>query len=124
MAEFNGMDGSVVFAAGYAVNVKSWSVTDEVTLARTINFDSPDDYEVVLKGAKRWSGTIVCDMDDATAIPESGVSGAATLNAKTGFGWAGTIVVERIENQVQKSADAIEITFSFQGSGAPTGRPS
>lgn len=124
MAEFNGMDGSLTWAAGWDTAVKQWSVTDEITLGRTLNFDSADDYEKILAGGpKRWSGSIVADFNSGVTMPTPGDRGNATLLAKAGSGWEGEIVLERIENSVAKTADVIEVTFSFQGSGAPT-RPS
>lgn len=117
MSEFSGMDGDVTFAAGYDSQVKSFDITDEVDIARTLNFDSATDYETTLTGAKRWSGSITADFDDSASAPASGDAGAATLQCKTGKEWSGDIVVSEVTNSVEKSGEAVEISFNFEGNG-------
>jgi len=118
MAEFNGMDGSISWSAGYDSQVKSFSITDEIDIGRTINFDASNDYESTLQGAKRWSGTITADADDTAAIPEAGASGSATLNVNVDQNWSGTVVCQQIEQTVEKGDEGpVEVTFSFEGDG-------
>lgn len=121
MAFFNGMDGDVTWAAGYDTGVKRFTVNDEADMGKYVNWDSVDDYEAVLVGARRWSGTIIADFDDATALPDPGTSGAATLRcAAATQSWTGTIFLERITNEVAMNAEVTEVTFDFIGSGTCT----
>ena len=121
MAFFNGMDGIVTFAAGYVVGVKSWDITTEEDHAAFLNWDSADNYEQVLGGAKRWSGSFVCDMDSTTALAETGATGAAVFRAASATQtWEGTIRIKDITQAVQMNADVTEVTYSYTGSSTLT----
>lgn len=121
MAFFNGMDGDVTWAAGYDTGVKAFEITDEIETAEYLNWDSVDNYVGVLSGAKRWSGTITADFDDATALPTGGTSGAATLRAAAATQtWSGTIVATRVRSAVQKTAAVVEAIIEFVGNGTLT----
>ncbi len=121
MAFFNGMDGAVAWVAGYDTGVKAFTVTDEIDIGKYVNWDSVDNYEDALAGARRWSGTITADFDNATALPDPGTSGATTLRAASATQtWSGTIMLERITNEVAMTSDVTEVTFDFIGSGTCT----
>ncbi len=120
MPVYSGMNGSVNLSdVGAGINqVKEFTINDEIDLARTINFDD-EGYEHILKGAKRWSGTLTADFDGT--VPKPGDTGTAILTPHADVGnWTGTIVVENISNTVAKGADVIEVSINFQGDGALT----
>ena len=121
MAFASGMDGNVTWAAGYDTGVYSFEVTDEVDTEGYVNWDSVDDYETTLTGAKRWRVTITAHLDDATAIPALGASGAATLRCFSATQtWRGTIILQSITNMVAMTATALELTMNCVGSGTLT----
>ena len=118
MAVYSGMDGSVdLSAVGAGINqVKEFTVNDEIDTERTINFDD-DEYESVLTGAKRWSGSLTADFDGT--VPKPGDKGHAILVPHQDVGdWNGTIVVSSISNSVTKGAGVIEVSMDFEGDGA------
>ena len=121
MAFFNGMDGIVTFAAGYVVGVKQWDITDEEDQGKVLNWDSADNYEETLGGAKRWSGSFVCDLDDATALAATGTVGAAVFRAASATQtWEGSIRISGVTQTVQKNADTTEVTYTYMGNGTLT----
>lgn len=118
--EFSGVTGGVAFTGGDVQGVKSFTVTMEGDIGEYNNWDSPDNWVRLLAGVKRWSGSITMDMQSDEAVIEPHTIGDFTGTCFAGHEWTGAIMVERITNTVQKSADVIEVTFDFRGDGPPT----
>lgn len=117
--EFSGMNGTVTWVGGSVHGVKAFSITAEGDIGRYNNWASPDGWENLLAGVKRWSGSITFDMESDEALVDPLTTGAFVGQCTTGYTWAGDIMLERITNAVQKNADVIEVTYDFQGDGAP-----
>lgn len=122
-----GDTGSVTFANGYVVNVKSWSLNVAVDEHDITDFASSA-WAEYLGGFKRWSGSYECWLDETTHLPVvndgvddtwDDVTGAATFTASASRTFAGTIIVTANDITVNP-ADPNVVVVNFRGDGALT----
>jgi hypothetical protein len=118
---FNGMGGSVT-CPNFDLNVKQWEVNITVDHAEGLDFSSADDWFIQFPGGKHWRGSFTAHAPANTTFPLPAVGLSATFaSGTTGMmGLSGTISIVGIRQAVRKSADLVEISFEFIGSGAPT----
>ena len=123
MAVIIGQTGSVVFANGYVVNAKAFTLNITADEHDITDFESTAAWAEYMHGIKRWSGSFECFADDTTAIDTAGEwdvsEGTATFTASTGRTYAGSIIA--LTNDVTVNpADPNKVTVSFRGTGALT----
>ena len=118
---FNGM-GGYVSCPNFDLNVKQWEVDITVDHAEGLDFSSTDDWFIQFPGGKHWRGSFTAHAPANTTAPLPATALSAVFaSGSTGMmGWSGTISITRIRQMVRKSADLVEISFEFIGSGAPT----
>ena len=75
------MTGAVAWTGGYSSSAKAWEINVEIDTAEHNNWDSANDWAAVTTGVMRWTATVTCDYDTATAMTTIGTSGTLTLTA-------------------------------------------
>lgn len=128
MATYRGMDGSVTFGGGVVGEIVSWgaNVTGEVIDDTALG----DKWKTFKGGVGSWTGSAEAHLDYGdvnqqalvdeliAATPASEPSAAEFLMA-TGKKLTGNILVTAIAITAQMG-NTIKVSFTFQGSGAPS----
>lgn len=117
MAVINGVDGDVTFAAGYVDNPYQWEVETTADELDTTPFNPAAGWATLTTGLKHGRGTYQAYVDDTSALPDAGDTGAATLTATAGRTYTGTIHVTsyRVSVSVDGSQRIATCTFAFSG---------
>lgn len=121
MAAFAGKSGSITYASGYAVNVHSWSLDITGDVLESTAFGGTPTFKSFLPGLNSWSGSYEARLDsvETQAALVGQTAAAATFTAMAGVSVAGTIIITGASYAVAVDGIAT-VTYSFQGSGAPT----
>lgn len=125
MATHVGSEGVVQVGANDIAEVKSWSITEEITLVD--DSAMADAWESHLNGRKRWNAEVTCNWDETDTNGQAALTNGAsvTLNLKpegdsngdTYF--TGTATVESIT--VTTGTDqTIDTTIRLRGNGILT----
>lgn len=120
MAAFAGKSGTVTYATGYAANVYSWSADVTADVLESTAF-AGDGFKTFLPGLNNWSGSFESRLDDTvTTKNRVGAAAAEAIFLGTaGVSITGDIIITGASYSVAVDGIAT-ITWSFQGTGAPT----
>lgn len=121
MAKMTGKAGSVTFASGIVVNVRSWEITESADIRDATTFADTAARTFVTSGKYAFSGSFerIVDDSDTNVINRAGTTGSATFTLESGMTVTGSIIVQSAAVSVPHD-DLIVETITFQGSGALT----
>jgi predicted secreted protein len=121
MAVVSGVGGSVT-GGTYVTAVRSWSISFTGDALETTDMDPTNGYRTRIGGLKSISGSYSCYLDsDAMDNVDADIGNTVTLLLKlTGTAQISVAVVITDSSITASTDSAIEVEFSFEGSGAAT----
>lgn len=118
MATFSGSGGTVTFAAGVELNVRSWTVTETAQTPGGAHSDSSG-WTDTYAGNKSWSGSFDFYQDATTLQPiTAGSAGTVTFNDGNTT-YVGAVVAGEASYSCDiEGAELVSGSVSFVGNGA------
>lgn len=127
MATYRGMDGSVTIAAAVVGEIKSWSVNTGVETLESTSMGLG--WRTFVGGLAQWTGQATANLDYGDTTGQKAIvdrvvaatplsTGAAMVFRQSATKtWSGSALVNQIGINQQLGA-IVEVSFSFQGTGA------